>query len=75
MKGLIFFVLVLGLLFSAPESRGQPVPDQDQETTTQPPQDDDGSGEPVPDQEPQDDDDGVGGTSISLTIVGFKCTR
>ena len=76
MKGLIFFVFVLGLLISAPPvSSCNPAPDKDQETTTQPPQDDDGSGEPVPDQEPQDDDDGVGGTSISLTIVGFKCTR
>ena len=39
MKGFIFVILVLGLLISALEIRGQPVPDQDQETT-QPPQDD-----------------------------------
>ena len=71
MKGLIFFVLVLGLLISAPESSGQPVPDQE-------PQDDDASGQPLPDQETQNDgvsgqpvpdqepqDDGVGGTSVT----------
>ena len=59
MKGLIFFVFVLGLLISAPPvSSCNPVPSQDQETTTQLPQDDDdsGSGQSVPDQEPQDDD-------------------
>ena len=43
MKGFIFVVLVLGLLISAPEIRGQSVPDQDQETT-QPPQDEDVGG-------------------------------
>ena len=43
MKGFIFVALVLGLLISALEIRGQPVPDQDQETT-QPPQDDEVGG-------------------------------
>ena len=50
MKGFIFVILVLGLLISALEISGQPVPDQDQDQeTTQPPQ-----------------DDGVGGTSITF---------
>ena len=75
MKGLIFVVLVLGLLISAPESSGHPVPDLDQEIT-QPTQDDNGSGEPVPDQEPQaQDDDDVGGTSMVGTFMVARCTR
>ena len=65
MKGLIFFVLVLGLLISAPESSGQPVPDQET-------QNDGVSGQPVPDQEPQDD--GVGGTSITFRGSN-SCTK
>ena len=75
MKGLIFVLLMLGLLLiSAPETRGQPVPDggmvSDQEAEDSTPEESSSGTSSTEDEE----DDGVGPTSISFRF-GNNCRK